>query len=784
MSKHHTLLTIALTGIFLMASLISAEAPPEPLPPGALARFGNFRGREPSRKHQRSCCLPAHNLLATAGHDDVVHLYDLTTGRRLRSLAIDDQSAGPMAFAPDGKTIVVECRADLCLFDVSTGKEKGRLTGHGSRIDGLAFSPDGKWLASCEGKAGIRVWDMTTGKLHRHINPPDRYQRGVAFAPDNRTLAVVNDTEKHDEVRCWDIASGEEGKCFLAGMLIGGLAFSPDGKRLAVSGDELAVLDLASGKMLWHNDFAETNNHQRRLCRVAFSPDGKEVATATATTIHRVKVEDGRALHTFTARASNIKTDSDGLNMITLLAYSGDGTDLYSWGCGDRLRIWDAGTGRQKLSLEGHQGTVVSVRFSPDGKRVISTAEDDHARLWNAETGKALGDGTGVGEPLPLADNYHLAYSPDGQFLVGIKANRENRIKVWRTGTMKEIGEFLADKDVRYAPLLPTSFAVTQPRLAVLESSGQILVFEVKETLERLHTIVPPENRLCHQVVISPDGALLAGIVGRDTICIWETATGREVRTFTTGLSGDLSCLAFSPDNRSLVSGGEHTSVRLWEVASGQLRCQWRGHQHWVTAVAFSPDGRRLLSGSADWTLMTWDAAAPPGKLVLTDPAEGWKELSCEDAEKAFWTICQMTRLPGTLPLLREQVREMIKKGGPQIGKLIRQLDNDSFEEREKATEELEKLGKDAEEAMRKALAGKPSPEMKQRLERLLEAIQPGAPAPGRMRWVRAVEVLERIGTPEARDLLREAARPDTGGWLPEAAREAVRRMDRVPTKP
>ena len=123
-----------------------------------------------------------------------------------------------MALAPDGKTLVVECRADLCVFDVATGKEKARLTGHGSRIDGLAFSADGKWLASCGGKEDIRVWEPATGKLHRLIKNPDNYVRFLTFAPDNRTLGVVAETEEEDIVRSWDAVTGVPGPALLAGM--------------------------------------------------------------------------------------------------------------------------------------------------------------------------------------------------------------------------------------------------------------------------------------------------------------------------------------------------------------------------------------------------------------------------------------------------------------------------------------------------------------------------------------------------------------------------------------
>jgi WD40 repeat protein len=827
MNKQQVLRTLGLTGSMLTAVLLAGEAlsgdaaptpGAEPLPGGALVRFGSFRGREPARRHHRGTCLPSHNLFATGGHDDMVHLFDLATGQSLRSLIIDDQWAGPMVFAPDGKVLVVECRADLCLFDVATGKEKARLVGHGSRIDGLAFSPDGKWLASAGGKEGVRVWDLATGKLYRHITAPERYHRSVVFAPDSRTIAVVNDTDRHDELRFWNVVSGTERRSLPTNMQVGGVAFSGDGKRFALAGDALSMWDWISGKQIWKANFAQKSNHPWRHCRVAFSPDGTQVVSATGMTIHLFDAVTGQPLRQLRARAGeDLETDSDGQNMITLLAFSDDGNNLYSWACGDRLRIWDPKTGRQKRKSEGHESTVVSVAFSADGKRVISKAEDDEVRVWEAATGKGIPLGKDDRQGKILASNgrllvvegelnkpcslvematgkerrkvgpfpRHWLFSPDGRFLVGPIDGlvSGDRLEVVETETNKA-RTFLPNGRAALFSFRPASFAVARPWLVVVAASGKVQVWDLTAPVGRVQTIEADKEKVCRHAVLSPDGTLVAGIVDSDTIRIWQTSTGKEIHTFKTGLSGDLLCLAFSPDNRTLVSGGEHNGVRLWEVVSGQLRCQWKGHQSWVTAVAFSPDGRRIVSGSADWTLLSWDVAAPLGKLVLSDPAECWKDLSSEDAQTAYWTICQMVRLPETFPFIRQQFREALKTGGPQMGKLIRQLDSDSFEEREKASEELEKLGKDAEEPMRKALNENPSAEVKQRLERLLDNIKPGSPAPERLRWVRAVEVMEKIGTAEAHDLLRQAAKSEAGGWLPEAALEVVRRLDRITTKP
>ncbi len=485
-----------------------------------------------SRQHPRAACVPAHKLLATGGFDDTVFLFDLATGKRLRSISIDDQSAGPMALAPDGKTLVVECRADLCVFDVATGKEKARLTGHGSRIDGLAFSADGKWLASCGGKEDIRVWETATGKLHRLIKNPDNYVRFLAFAPDNRTLGVVAETEKEDIVRSWDAVTGVPGTPILPRMRAGSLAFSPDGKSLAVAGDNLRVLDRVTGKELWTAEFADQENHQRRLCRVAFSPDGKQVATASGLTIYLFDAHTGRNGRLIKARSKPVKTDSSGANFITLLAFAGDGKTLYSWACGDRVRAWDLQTGRDRLAVDGHQGAVVSVAFSADGKRVISTAEDDHLRLWEAGTGKEIA----LSQPALASDGYqlvlpgdekkppvlvdamgkvrlrlekevqHWVLSPDGKFLIGWNGNPANEFKVWRADGDWQSGQVVVAGITAYRPPGPAAFSLKPPLLALVEDPGRVQIRRLTGTLVHVRTLDAGQGHRCIHAAMSPDG--------------------------------------------------------------------------------------------------------------------------------------------------------------------------------------------------------------------------------------------------------------------------------------
>jgi len=822
---------LGLIGAFLALFAPGKQPLAEPLPPGAVARFGDFQGRDGTGQHRRAACVPAHNLLVTAGNDSSVHVFELATGRRLRTILIDDSAAGPLALSPDGKLLAVEARGDIYLFDLATGKETARLRGHVSRIDSVAFSPDGQLLASVEGDQGIRVWEAKTGKQTRHITTPGVYQRFVEFTPDGKSLAVLADTNDHDLVRFWDVASGKEEKTLKTGMTTGSLVFSADGAAVAVAGDQLRVWDLKPEGPTQRFQIAYPNpkNHQRRVCKAVFSPDGKVVATGSAQSILLLDAATGKILRSIMVRPGPVNTDTYGTNMISLLAFAPDGKRLYSWCRNDRLRIWDPASGTELLQQQGHDAAVVSIIPSSRPGLVVSRDARGAFRLWEMSTGKkillsekvpqsqllqllatdgrwlVLGkeDRTVVVDALtgqeklslPKESFRHFVFSSNGRALVGIDAASQ-RLHLWPLEADNEPGsrEGMPNKEivleaqgnVKFPHLSPNSFSADARLLAVATSSGDVQLLQ-PATRRIVKTYAVPEESSYTQAILSPDGSLLAATFQGGSIRIFDTTTHAERITFSAALLGENNSLAFSSDGNTLATGGEFPEVRLWEVATGQLRQTFKGHQDGVTAVAFSADGRHLLSGGQDWTAVVWDVLGPAGEPLPRDKdalLALWEELGNREAQPAWQAMARLIRDPDrAVPWLRERVRQVKLLGPKQIAQLIRDLDNDSFDIREKATVDLEKLGKEIEEDVKRALAANPTPEMKSRLERILEVIKEGAPPTEKTRMIRVLEVLERVGTPAAREQLTEMAKDPAGVWLPDRASAALRRLDRMGKK-
>jgi WD domain, G-beta repeat/WD40-like Beta Propeller Repeat len=240
--------------------------------------------------------------------------------------------------------------------------------------------------------------------------------------------------------------------------------------------------------------------------------------------------------------------------------------------------------------------------------------------------------------------------------------------------------------------------------------------------------------------------------------------------------------MAFSPDGRTLAWAGERdVEVRLVEVASGRERHRFVGHRGRVTALAFAADGRRLISGSEDTTGLVWDLVSPPGAkpgpLLPAEAEACWADLAKQDAEPAY---CAVRRLAASPASLRDRLGPIEAVDGKRVARLITELDSDTFTRRERAAGELEALGERALPACRKALEGKPAPELRRRLEALLDkqARAEWDVTPERLREARALEALELAGTAEARRILEQLAGGAAGARRTEAAKAALRRAE------
>jgi len=281
-------------------------------------------------------------------------------------------------------------------------------------------------------------------------------------------------------------------------------------------------------------------------------------------------------------------------------------------------------------------------------------------------------------------------------------------------------------------------------------------------------------------IALSPDGRSLATAAVGGKVRLWEVATGGERRAFGPDQER-ASAVAFSADGKLLAGSGTGGVVRVWQSATGRELHSFRGHDSELSALTFAADGK-LLSVSHDGTVLVWDtsglksgAAGRPGKL---DPDAAWASLSGGDAAGAYEAIARLEASPEeAVGLLRERLKPAEAADAKRIDGLIARLDADDFAEREKATRELGKLGVQAQGALRKAAKAPPSAEVARRIADLLQKIEGGNQSGEALRQTRALEVLEAVGTPQAKDLLGELAKGAPDVPLTQEAKASLERL-------
>jgi hypothetical protein len=223
--------------------------------------------------------------------------------------------------------------------------------------------------------------------------------------------------------------------------------------------------------------------------------------------------------------------------------------------------------------------------------------------------------------------------------------------------------------------------------------------------------------------------------------------------------------------------------VRLWETATWKERARFEGHRGGVVSLAFAPDGRTLASGSADSSALVWDlrgSRRPSTKLSPPELETLWSDIASDDAAKAYRALWELVAAPEqALPLVRNTLRPVPAVAEDRLKKLIADLDDDDFAVRDKATEELAKVGGAAEDLLRRTLEGKPSAEQRWRIQHLLERVRSVGTTADGVRQVRALELLEYIGTEEAKAVLKELAKGAPRAPLTEQAKAVLKRCER-----
>jgi RNA polymerase sigma factor (sigma-70 family) len=320
------------------------------------------------------------------------------------------------------------------------------------------------------------------------------------------------------------------------------------------------------------------------ISALAFSPDGKTLASGTHTgTIRLWDAATGKELHLLTGHGGGIYS----------LAFTPDNKTLASGSWDKTIRLWDVATGRQLQILNSHQNWVLSVAFSPDGKSLASGSGDNTIRLWDPGMGKELQQLQGHRDWVRA-----VAFSKDGKALVS--GSYDKTVRVWEVSTGKETRALEGhDGKIETVAIGPDGKTVAS---AGQDQTIRLWDMTTGEEIRRLRE----HSGTVSFVAFSPDGKSLASTSHQDnSVRRWEIATGKELSP--TGHQRGAQCLAYSPDGKTLTSGGWDCIIRFWDPVTGKELQRTLAHQDAIWKVAFSPDGKLLATASWDKTVRLWD---------------------------------------------------------------------------------------------------------------------------------------------------------------------------------
>jgi len=752
-----------------------------------------------------------------------------------------------VAFDKEGTQVRVLDWASYRAIDLASGKEVIRYdfgaTDNSTQffpkesVIGTEFSPEGQHYAAVRGNGELVIGDTTTGlpkvTIAKRITLPENQSMphvNISFSPDGKSVCVplstsvvlfdVN-TGKHlcsygfeNQLNWKAILTGpveltccltdpEGGKYELQVIDLvkrqvisrninqgrNGLAISPDGKTLALGQSPLQIIDLNT-----HQVVHRLPNIASTAC-LTFSHNARWIARSIVYSgcVMLWDVEK-ETLHPFSPQGyfHGASFEQDGL----LKIWTENECPLYNW------RTWrknSEGPPLSKTSLGTHLSSDRRLSATLEYKKDVQQQPNKGYDLVVSE----VASGKEVHRFLVGDYCRHIMFTPDNCRLIGI--TQRDKIHLWDLENNQEI----------WSHQLPAhSFGIVgtgDPQLSrdgrwmalgTLVQPGNneyyaIRAFDLHEKNERALIAVPyfPHGGVC----ISPDGRLVAGggsrwpgIPDSDTVFVWEVATGKRIKTLAGHSMGNNSHSnaeirsQFTPDGRKLLTIDGKGAIRLWELSSGQVL--WKSAEnHGNPRFSISPDGCVIASSSYGAPVLLWDlygnakgSVKPSGTVDLE---QLWADLAGDDAGKAFKSIRQLCAVPEqAIKLLRGKITPAKPRAEGAIIQWIKELDSPIFAERERASKELLNLLEEVEPQLRQARAATASDESRRRIDAIL--LHSGKPSPDRLRQERALDVLEHLGTKEAKQHLEILAKGAPNHALTRDAQDAVERLSSLKAQP
>jgi RNA polymerase sigma factor (sigma-70 family) len=597
-----------------------------------------------------------------------------------------------------------------------------------NRIEEVVLVSSGfKIMAGFNPKDGKELWRT---ELSRKYVP--------SLLDDGRTI-VIPDLER--TLSFFDMKTGKRSNSppFIDNGQSLPRTFTPDGRYGLSQSDSIfasaaVVWDMTTGKPL-----SEVPGHTAAIMACSFSREGRTAFTAADD--NSVRIWD-----TATGKQQlEISTPKPGF-----VTSSPDGSTIYVASRTGTIESFDAKTGKRKAAVKAFATALAGMALSEDGKKIIAAGrvvatDTGSVNIYDPVTFKEQRSFELTGKPCE-----QMALRPDGKSVAIAHENRSisiwdlssgQQLSTW-TGSGKRVSSWVQNK--------PTPYEIGS---LTLSANGRWLAFSDQEA--GIHCV-------------SLTAAKSVGHAKTDAY--YQSPAARY----------ELSdALAFSPDGRTIAYSGSESSTKIYliDVRTREVRRTFTADNEQTRSLAWSPDGTKLLSAGADGTAIIWNVNAPLG--TVTPVSEWWTKLATDKPADVEGLMAEMTAKPTeTLALLKQHVKPVQAVDSDEVGKLIAALDAADFDQRETATKQLHAIADQARNQLKDAHRAIASEEVKKRLQEILEGVDESKPLRGdRLRCSRAVELLERIGSAEANELLTKLAAGAAEAQVTLDAAESLRRL-------
>ncbi|KAL7938542.1 hypothetical protein V8C35DRAFT_319713 [Trichoderma chlorosporum] len=345
----------------------------------------------------------------------------------------------------------------------------------------------------------------------------------------------------------------------------------------------------------------KTLDHGGEVCALAFSPDGKTLASASNMEVRLRDATTGvlqqTLQYTRTGYGDSALTFSPDSKMLALATRAPQQTPegsckLLALASEDQtIQLWNTATATIYQTLEGHDDRIRAIAFLPDGKTLASASDDQTIRLWDTTTGTLQQTSRG---------NWFVAimFSPDGKTLVS--TSKYQPIQLWdpATGVLQRTVE--GHYDLRAIVFSPDSKI-----LAAESIDDKIRLWDI--TTGALLQIIEGYDTAMYSMTFTPDGNILATAGFRGTIQLWDAIIRAPLQQTVEGHADRYIAVTFSADGKTLASASREGTMRLWDAATGTLQQIIESHIEDVREIASSPDSKTLALAADDGTIELWD---------------------------------------------------------------------------------------------------------------------------------------------------------------------------------